>query len=482
MAWLVAHGQIPYRDYFDHHPPLFHLLFALPVRACGDSLVSLFVGERLIALIALCVTLALFSRLTHSRAMISGWAACLLIVTRSSDILVMLRPDCLAIMFILAAALLMVTANSSSLWKPFTAGLCLGLAMLFTQKILALAPAFVLWQIIKVWREESGQRKRELLNLLLLLIGLALPLIAMLTWLWREGALTGFMAGPIGFGASWNQPDGFRHFNQEPLLLGFWIISIGIGWSFQSAWRWISRSQVDPVDSLIGLIAIFGMIGYISTPAPTPQAWLLTSHIWLVAACVRCAAVWWEGESKPLSKASLLTAVSVMVLLLNPLNALAAVILWGGVMAFWIRLDGTRRRKWLLTALAGVSIVAFVLTQADRCVKHIVLTQITTLQQIQQLVNPGDQALTTWPVLTPLRPHANYHWFSDIGMYTSLPSGILHKEYSRALKDPRTAVVAWPPDVIRKYMPDLEPLLKQYFRKLPVTTKAIFDLDVWGRK
>src|SRR5213592_2160850 len=31
-AWRIARGDIPYRDFFEHHPPLLHLLLAPVVR------------------------------------------------------------------------------------------------------------------------------------------------------------------------------------------------------------------------------------------------------------------------------------------------------------------------------------------------------------------------------------------------------------------------------------------------------------------
>ena len=45
-AWRIAHGDVPYRDFFEHHPPLLHLLLAPVVRGEADISWRLLVERR----------------------------------------------------------------------------------------------------------------------------------------------------------------------------------------------------------------------------------------------------------------------------------------------------------------------------------------------------------------------------------------------------------------------------------------------------
>src|SRR5579872_1771273 len=59
-AWLVGHGLIPYRDYYDHHPPGYHLLFAPLTLAFAHSPASLLLTARVCALAVTAAILASF--------------------------------------------------------------------------------------------------------------------------------------------------------------------------------------------------------------------------------------------------------------------------------------------------------------------------------------------------------------------------------------------------------------------------------------
>ena len=40
FTWLLSQGRVPYRDFFEHHTPVFHLL-AAPYFDCGKAPISL---------------------------------------------------------------------------------------------------------------------------------------------------------------------------------------------------------------------------------------------------------------------------------------------------------------------------------------------------------------------------------------------------------------------------------------------------------
>jgi len=140
-AWAVAHGQLPYVDFFEHHTPALYFaaapLFGAPVDADPRAAVHALIAARLAmwTLTVLCV--ALTYRLGASwRDADTGAFAALLLVTSAQFLESMLefRPDVAAV----AGVLLAVLAGPS-----FVGGLAFGAALLFTQKAIFAAPGFL---------------------------------------------------------------------------------------------------------------------------------------------------------------------------------------------------------------------------------------------------------------------------------------------------------------------------------------------------
>ena len=64
-AWNVGQGLLPYRDFFEHHPPLLYYLLAPFVRSLTHASFALFVALRLVALGLFVLILAGLVRLSR---------------------------------------------------------------------------------------------------------------------------------------------------------------------------------------------------------------------------------------------------------------------------------------------------------------------------------------------------------------------------------------------------------------------------------
>lgn len=484
-AWLVGQGQIPYRDYFDHHPPLFHFAAAPIMSAVGTNYILLFAITRLLAITVAVGCALLFSRLTPKSAgrsvmLLSG---ALVVVSRPSDILFYFRPDSIAMLLVLAAVAMTLSRRRPAL-SALASGACLGTAVFFTQKVLALAPAFLIWNISAIVQHRAG-RKEHAVRLGALIAGIAIPVCLMLAWLAHYGVVQGFLEGPIGFGAHWHQPDGWRKFAQEPVLLGFGTVVLGVAWAIRSLGAWLKGDERWPGDALLALLAVCGLAGFLRTPAPTPQAYFMTVHVWLLACAVRLITAWTADETAPVTRTQLIAGIVGALALLNPTNGLAAAFLWGGVYFVWRAVSAKMKlgRKSIpaIAALGTVAVVVFCFTQADRLRRGTAVTQIRSLEEIDRLIPPGGQVLTTWPILTPARPHATYHWFSDIGMYTSMPRGTLQTEYLNAMADRKTVVVVCDPSVIEKMVPAVWTKLRREFLEADIPPDGLRGGHVFVR-
>src|SRR5207247_2011185 len=159
--------------------------------------------------------------------------------------------------------------------------------------------------------------------------------VLMVGWLTRHGALSGFLNGPIGFGAHWHQRDSWRTVIQEPVLIGFGTVCLGIAWALRSIVRLVRREERWGGDVLLGLLALSGLAAYIQAPAPTPQAYFMTAHIWLLLCAVRLVTAWTNEETHGLRTVHFVIGVAGALLLLIPMNVAVALMVWGLVFLGW---------------------------------------------------------------------------------------------------------------------------------------------------
>jgi hypothetical protein len=191
-AWSVSHGLLPYRDFFEHHPPAFYLL-AAPL--FGDPAVATNVAAAARALtlaraamwvITVLSVIAVYriGVLVHGR--LAGALAALLLATSSQFLESMLefRPDVPAVLCLVAAILGVIgpderDASSRRRMQLFAAGVAFGAALLFTQKAIFAAPGLMLALLVR----------RRAVPILLFAAGVIAPIAITLWWFARHDAL-----------------------------------------------------------------------------------------------------------------------------------------------------------------------------------------------------------------------------------------------------------------------------------------------------
>jgi hypothetical protein len=208
-AWSVAQGLLPYRDFFEHHPPLFYLLFA-PLFAMHDTATDVSTAVRTLMLargamwlatvlsVATVYRLALLCdrRSVSARAGTGGIVlqpdhvaaalAAVLLVTSSQFLESMLefRPDVLAVLCLLTSIWCLAGADEREATTRshallVVAGAAFGAALLFTQKAIFAAPGLGLALLLR----------RRVAPAALFTIGALLPIAAIVGWFDRHGAL-----------------------------------------------------------------------------------------------------------------------------------------------------------------------------------------------------------------------------------------------------------------------------------------------------
>jgi hypothetical protein len=221
FAWSVAQGQVPYRDYFDHHTPWLHLALAplverFDVAASGAEAVQLVIAARRVMWVGAGLILLLVGLIGASyRNRGTGLVAALLLanagvfLSKSLEV----RPDVPAALLVCAAVLCALRGERSPdgglralLWL-LASGLAWGSAIFFTQKVLLLIPGVV---VAAAWpwldRRTARGPAETALRALALAVGAALPVVATLAAFFRLGALDDFIRCTLLVNTGWPGP------------------------------------------------------------------------------------------------------------------------------------------------------------------------------------------------------------------------------------------------------------------------------------
>jgi type IV secretory pathway VirB3-like protein len=228
VAWAWTRGLVQYRDVFDNHLPLLHLVFA-PVMALMPESSAVFVLMRMaIAPVAVGCSLLLFVMVRPRFGWrIAATAALLFSVmppwlSKSSEF----RNDTLWIFFWLAAVALYTRPRGTA---AFSAGIMLGLCALASIKAVPLLLAHVLSGHFR-----AGTRRR-------LIAGAALPLLIVAIWMFAAGALHDMLYQTLLFNAA--AP--VRPVRRMGGMLAFVIVAVLVAGPVRVRLR--SRAELDPV-------------------------------------------------------------------------------------------------------------------------------------------------------------------------------------------------------------------------------------------
>jgi hypothetical protein len=143
-SWYVLNGQVPYRDFFEHHHPLLWFLLAPLLALCGQGLAALALTRLAIGLMV--VGIAWLTWRIARLAGGSGEAAGLAVAILFSNFMFLpsvieIRPDIPMVLLALAAVeRLLVFMKAGGQGQLLAAAFSAALAFLFLQKVIFLFP------------------------------------------------------------------------------------------------------------------------------------------------------------------------------------------------------------------------------------------------------------------------------------------------------------------------------------------------------
>jgi hypothetical protein len=202
VAWGWAQGLRPYRDVFDNHLPLFHIVTA-PLFLFASESPQLLTIARVAMLPLGFATIALTALLGWRVAGSKGaiWSAvlasaCPPLVLKTLEF----RNDTLWCVLVLAAIALVVAPSSRR--RSFLIGLLAGLALLTSVKTVVIGLAVLLAICIDRSRHGARLQREELLRFTLATAGALLPIAIAVMWFARAGLLADFLYAAFGYNMS----------------------------------------------------------------------------------------------------------------------------------------------------------------------------------------------------------------------------------------------------------------------------------------
>jgi hypothetical protein len=329
FAWSVSQGQVPYRDYFDHHTPALQYLLAPMFRlfrvetSSADAVSSLFFARRLtwvLASLALAATWALGRRW---RGPAVAWAGTLLLANTWVFLAktIEVRPDVPSTGTVLAGLLLALSGwrrlahgRRGAGARMCASGALFGLAVLFTQKAVFLLAGVALaeaWLLAS--RHVQAPRAARLGAVAAQATGFFLPIAATLGYFAAQGALRAFYECNVLVNARWPGlgPRAFvlRFLGDEPAFAGLALLGLA------ASLRTLARPEaIRAGEPLLALALIAPAASLAVHPAVTFHYFLLflpQAALYAGAALVALGRLLARGRGKDLALAGLAVLVSL---------------------------------------------------------------------------------------------------------------------------------------------------------------------------
>jgi len=218
-AWCVARGLVPYRDYFEHHPPGLPYLLAPLLRAhdldagSGEGIAALFAARAVMWVFTGGILALAFAVGRAWRDARHGVVAAVLLgnVVLFLDKTLEVRPDVPATFLWLATLWFLIRSGGDRAACLFRAGLCFGAAVLLTQK--ALFALLGLGPLLLAGTAGAARGKAALRRGFLFATGASAPLLATAAAFAAGSALGPFLEGTLFVNLRWK-----ARFSPRPIL------------------------------------------------------------------------------------------------------------------------------------------------------------------------------------------------------------------------------------------------------------------------
>ena len=474
-AWCIGQGQLPYRDFYDNHLPVWHALVSPVVGTFTHANLLVLIETRVVALAILVFLLVCFYRVCRAISPAAAPLAvgALILIHPFETAGFELRPDWLAMVCILASLLIL---QSSIPKRPghvidysVIAGVLQGIAIGITQKSFFLVFAAVIWLIGTCHFADSREERRQrLFKLIATVVGICIPIAILIAWYARHNATKDLLEYGILQNLRWMREDDILSGAQESVLANFPIFAFAFIRLIQALGKAKQHLKAATMESLMLFLLVAGSLAYLKTPVPISQWFLFMVVPW--AACIGAIAMFDFAGSPELfkqDKKSVIIGCVIAILALKWYNMLIAGIGWGIILTLvWRKVrtyaePGPRISAAFKVAF-GIGIAVFAGRLVDEFGHLYVFKQIEAIHDVENHLPNNAAILAPWPNLAPFHPSASFHTFAIGGIYTVMSMETLQDEYIEALKSGKSKLVVFRPIDVEQKLPRFSKYVRQH--------------------
>ncbi len=194
LSWLISQGLIPYKDFWQHHPPFLWMILS-PFISLMKPSVDIFSVSRILSGCMLAANMflawSIAKQVWGEKAHLSVFLLILSSVFLTAEVL-LLRPDIFMTFFLLSGIGISLKIPGRNIFPSFLAGVALALAASFMIKQYTL----ILLPVIAVY---MGNKESRPLKLLLYVLGFGLGSAPLLSYLLGKGILQDYIFWVFGF-------------------------------------------------------------------------------------------------------------------------------------------------------------------------------------------------------------------------------------------------------------------------------------------
>jgi len=471
-ARQIYHGDIPYRDYFDHHTPFLHFILATLYPIFGEEIQILF-AARILMMVFTAVILFLTFILARQ---LYGTDAGLVSVLFLSYVLIFfektieIRPDILAVAFWLASMIFAVKGIQNGNLRRWHAlsGLSMGIAIMFTQKSLFGLPGLICALMLPfIDRRTYIPRKQNLKLLISFLTGIIVPIFLTCLFFAIHNALWQFINCNFIMNSNWKvrfSPYGYvmQMIRQNPFFPVLGLAGLLVATAL--IYKEVRSGCFVPIFCTYSLIA-----GLFIMPVPYRQYYLLfLPMLAMYSAFILKTASDLKIRQLIGKKILLIIVLLVTVLIVIGLfytiriskpgvphfRDLLHLTKLGGIgpsaiyLIFWavsIILAVVFRRNYGIL-LFSIVIIIHPLDQMINCHERND-GQLADIQYIMSTTSPTDAVLDGWSGYGFLRPHAYYYYFLHSEMRAMLNEKELTDDLIDSAERNNTKIVIYDGDM-----------------------------------
>ena len=465
-ARSIFHGEVIYRDFFEHHTPFIHFLLAPLFLVFGDSISVLFVARWIMLLFTcgiLYLTYLLAKKLYSALAGLCA-ALSLNLVLMFVDKSIETRPDLPEVCFWLLTLIFFLDGMTK--WKRsyfILSGAMLSSAVMCSPKALFAVVGFALglmWFLVD-WSIDRS-RKERLISILWIGVGFSIPVGIFCLYFLVNGALYDFIYRSFIMNLKWK-----RKFSPNGSIVGglkhnpFFFVLGAAGLLLATSRLFSNKKR--PM-TFMPVVSTYMLIwGLYLMPVPFPQY-----HMMFLPLLAMYGGMLLEAFSEHLSLARLkqynkrrvsaalaiagsIIFVYFLVRVLR-LSGLSESVKWESWKPYWIVWTSClilailaiwrgRRRYVVLFLVIGISLYPFnqVLTHTESDDDE----RLERVKYILENTTADDTVLDGWSGLGVFRDHAYYYFFVHKGVRPMLTEKERSEDVINALREKNTKIVIY---------------------------------------